>query len=213
MPPATAFDVRQFIDEQPVGRYQLMVASMCSLIVFVDGFDAQAMGYVAPALSAAMQIPRSVLGPVISSGLVGMMIGAMVIGLNVKQEVIEASAHVSVLRRGDFDVASDANCGFVVEPDTDLQKFQSTGISDNNYGRYKDPVWDDLFIRQARAVDPEERKRLLRALEKRLLDEEAHYIYTLQWHRIVAHSSKVRGWIVTPSHFLNQQLDGVWLAE
>ena len=80
MPPATAFDVRQFIDEQPVGRYQLMVASMCSLIVFVDGFDAQAMGYVAPALSAAMQIPRSVLGPVISSGLVGMMIGAMVSG-------------------------------------------------------------------------------------------------------------------------------------
>jgi MFS transporter, AAHS family, 4-hydroxybenzoate transporter len=80
MQPATAFDARQFIDEQPVGRYQLLVAAMCSLLVFVDGFDAQAMGYVAPALSAAMQIPRSVLGPVISSGLVGMMIGAMVSG-------------------------------------------------------------------------------------------------------------------------------------
>jgi MFS transporter, AAHS family, 4-hydroxybenzoate transporter len=80
MQPATAFDVRRFIDEQPVGRYQLLVGAMCSLIVFVDGFDAQAMGYVAPALGAAMQIPRSVLGPVISSGLVGMMIGAMVSG-------------------------------------------------------------------------------------------------------------------------------------
>jgi AAHS family 4-hydroxybenzoate transporter-like MFS transporter len=80
VPPATAFDVRRFIDEQPVGRYQLMVATMCSLIVFVDGFDAQAMGYVAPALTSAMQIPRSVLGPVISSGLVGMMIGAMICG-------------------------------------------------------------------------------------------------------------------------------------
>jgi AAHS family 4-hydroxybenzoate transporter-like MFS transporter len=77
---ATAFDVRRFIDERPVGRYQLLVGVMCSLIVFVDGFDAQAMGYVAPALSTAMQIPRSVLGPVISSGLVGMMIGAMVSG-------------------------------------------------------------------------------------------------------------------------------------
>jgi AAHS family 4-hydroxybenzoate transporter-like MFS transporter len=80
MTTATAFDVRQFIDAQPVSRYQLMVAAMCSLIVFVDGFDAQAMGYVAPALSSAMQIPRAVLGPVISSGLVGMMIGAMVSG-------------------------------------------------------------------------------------------------------------------------------------
>jgi len=135
------------------------------------------------------------------------------IGLNVKQETVEASAMVSVQRRGDFDVASDAQCSFVVEPDIDLQKFQSVGISDNNYGRYKDAVLDELFLKQARALDPEERKRYLRAFEKRLLDEEAHYIYTLQWHRIVPHSAKVRGWTITPSHFLNQQLDGVWLAE
>src|SRR5712692_1266248 len=135
------------------------------------------------------------------------------IGLNVKQETVEASAMVSVQRRGDFDVASDAQCSFVVEPDIDLQKFQSVGISDNNYGRYKDPVLDELFLKQARALDPEERKRYLRAFEKRLLDEEVHYIYTLQWHRIVPHSAKVRGWTITPSHFLNQQLDGVWLAE
>ncbi|HEV8472613.1 MAG TPA: ABC transporter substrate-binding protein [Methylomirabilota bacterium] len=135
------------------------------------------------------------------------------IGLNVKQEIIEASAHVSVLRRGDFDVASDAQCGFIVEPDLDIQKFQSVGISDNNYSRYQDRVLDDLFIKQARAVDPEERKRYLRAFEKRLLDEEVHYFYTLQWHRIVVHSAKVRGWTITPAHFLNQQLDTVWLAE
>jgi len=135
------------------------------------------------------------------------------IGLTVKQEVVEASAMVSVLRKGDFDVASDAQCNFVVEPDMDISKFQSVGVSDNNYGRYRDPVLDDLYIKQARAVDPEERRRHLRAFEKRLLDEEAHYIYTLQWHRIVPLNAKVRGWTVTPSHFLNQQLDGVWLAE
>jgi peptide/nickel transport system substrate-binding protein len=135
------------------------------------------------------------------------------IGLNVKQETVEASAMVSTSRRGDFDVSSDAQCSFVVEPDIDLQKFQSVGISDNNYSRYKDPVLDELFLKQARAVDPEERKRYLRAFEKRLLDEEVHYIYTLQWHRIVPHSAKMRGWTITPSHFLNQQLDGVWLAE
>ncbi|HTE65760.1 MAG TPA: ABC transporter substrate-binding protein [Candidatus Binatia bacterium] len=135
------------------------------------------------------------------------------IGLNVKQEVVEASMMVSVLRKGDFDVASDAQCSFVVEPDIDISKFQSVGVSDNNYGRYKDPVLDDLFLKQARALDPEERRRHLRAFEKRLLDEEAHYIYTLQWHRIVPLNAKVRGWTITPSHFLNQQLDGVWLAE
>jgi MFS transporter, AAHS family, 4-hydroxybenzoate transporter len=77
---ATVLDIRAFIDERPVGRYQVWVAVMCALIVFVDGFDAQAMGYVAPALTAALHIPRSVFGSVISSGLFGMMIGALVSG-------------------------------------------------------------------------------------------------------------------------------------
>ena len=65
---------------EAVSGRQLLTAVMCGLIVFVDGYDAQAMGYVAPALSAALHIPRSVLGPVISSGLVGMMFGAIVSG-------------------------------------------------------------------------------------------------------------------------------------
>jgi peptide/nickel transport system substrate-binding protein len=74
-------------------------------------------------------------------------------------------------------------------------------------------VLDDLFLRQARTTDPEERKRILRAFERRLLDEEAHFIFTLQWHRIIPHNAKLRGWTITPSHFLNQQLDTVWLAD
>jgi AAHS family 4-hydroxybenzoate transporter-like MFS transporter len=73
-------DVRTFIDGRPVGRYQLLVATLCALIVFVDGFDAQAMGYVAPALTTALHIPRSMLASVISAGLVGMMFGALTSG-------------------------------------------------------------------------------------------------------------------------------------
>jgi peptide/nickel transport system substrate-binding protein len=133
------------------------------------------------------------------------------IGLNVKQEVIEASAYHPLLKRGDFDVAMDFQCGFIVEPDLDLVRFLST--SDANYGRHKDTVIDDLYHRQAQASDPEERKKILRQLEKRLLDEEAHVIYTLQWHRIIPHHTKVKGWSITPSHYLNNQLDTVWLAE
>jgi peptide/nickel transport system substrate-binding protein len=68
-----------------------------------------------------------------------------------------------------------------------------------------DPTLDDLYQKESRAADHEERRRLL--------DEEAHYIYTLQWHRIVVHSARVRGWTITPSHFLNNHLDTVWLAE
>jgi len=135
------------------------------------------------------------------------------IGLNVRHEVEDSAQYFKDLRSGNFELSTDFQCGYVVDPDLDLYKFQSAGRSDANYGRYTDPVLDDLYIRQSRTVDPEQRRRYVQAFEKRLLDEEAHYIYTLQWHRIVPHSSRVRGWTITPSHYLNNQLDTVWLAD
>jgi peptide/nickel transport system substrate-binding protein len=135
------------------------------------------------------------------------------IGLNARHEYQEPAKWVADRRAGDFEVMMDTQCGYAVEPDLDLYKFLSRGISDSNFARYTDPVLDDLYLKQARALDFEERRRWVREFERRLLDEEAHTLYTLQWHRIVPHSAKLRGWTITPSHFLNQQLDTVWLAE
>ena len=136
------------------------------------------------------------------------------IGLNVKQEVVESAAYYGqVLRPGNFETAMDFQCGYIVEPDLDLYKFQSMDKNPSNYSRYKDPVLDELYTKQSRSTDPEERKKLVRQFEKRLLDEQVGYIMTLQWHRIIPHSAKVRGWQVTPSHYLNNTLDTVWLAE
>src|SRR5437773_1809685 len=95
--------------------------------------------------------------------------------------------------------------------DMDLHWFLTT--SPWNIGRHKDTMLDELYQKQSRAVDPEERKKYLRAFEKRLYDEEVDYILAFQWHRIIPHSSRVHGWTVTPSHYLNQQLDTVWLSE
>src|SRR5262245_42605431 len=136
------------------------------------------------------------------------------IGLNVKQEVVEAASYYGqVLRPGNFEVAMDFPCGYIVEPDLDLYRFISVEKQPSNYSRYNDPVLDDLYERQGRTQDVEERKKLIRTFEKRLLDEEAHFLMTLQWHRIIPHSAKVKGWQITPSHYLNQTLDVVWLAE
>src|SRR5438105_4625418 len=53
---------------------------MCAMVVFIDGFDAQVMGFVAPALSAQLHIARVALGSVISSATLGMMLGALIFG-------------------------------------------------------------------------------------------------------------------------------------
>jgi peptide/nickel transport system substrate-binding protein len=133
------------------------------------------------------------------------------IGVNVKQVNLESAAWFTAQKEGQHEVSTNAPCNSIVEPDLDLHWFLA--VSPANYSRHKDTVLDDLYARQSRATDPEERRRLLRAFEKRLYDEEVHFIHTFAWHRIVPHLAKVRGWTITPSHFLNQQLDVVWLAE
>ncbi len=80
MPQAARIDIQQLIDGQPFGRYQLGLAILCAASVLMDGFDAQAIGFVAPALSAQWHIPRAALSPILTSGLVGMLIGALVFG-------------------------------------------------------------------------------------------------------------------------------------
>jgi peptide/nickel transport system substrate-binding protein len=135
------------------------------------------------------------------------------VGLTVTQEFAETAKYFADFRGGNFDVGVHFQCGYIVEPDLDLYMFQSKEISQANYARYTDKTLDELYQKQSRATDPEERKKYVREFEKRLLDEEVHYFATLQWHRIIPHSAKVRGWTITPSHYLNQQLDTVWLSE
>lgn len=77
---AGAIDVRQLIDEHPLGGFQRGIIALCGAIVLLDGFDAQVMGYVAPALGPALHIARPAMGHVISAGLVGMMLGALLFG-------------------------------------------------------------------------------------------------------------------------------------
>jgi peptide/nickel transport system substrate-binding protein len=133
------------------------------------------------------------------------------IGVNVKQVMLESAAWLSAQKEGAHEVSTNAPCNSIVEPDMDLHWYLTT--SPVNFSRHKDTVMDELYTKQSRATDPEERRKLLRAFEKRLYDEEVHFIHALQWYRIVPHNAKVRGWSISPSHFLNQQLDTVWLAE
>jgi peptide/nickel transport system substrate-binding protein len=133
------------------------------------------------------------------------------IGVNVKQVMLESAAWLQSQKDGAHEVSTNAPCNSIVEPDMDLHWYLTT--SPVNFSRHKDTVMDELYTKQSRATDPEERRKLLRAFEKRLYDEEVHFIHAMQWYRIVPHNAKVRGWSISPSHFLNQQLDTVWLAE
>ncbi|MDF2640851.1 MAG: 4-hydroxybenzoate transporter [Pseudomonas sp.] len=70
-------DVQTFINSQPLSSYQWRVVALCFLIVFLDGLDTAAMGFIAPALSQEWGINRASLGPVMSAALIGMVFGAL----------------------------------------------------------------------------------------------------------------------------------------
>jgi len=77
VPAAGTLDVQSFINAQPLSMYQCRIVLLCFLIVFLDGLDTAAMGFIAPALTQDWGIDRASLGPVMSAALIGMVFGAL----------------------------------------------------------------------------------------------------------------------------------------
>ena len=76
----SGIDAQALINQSPISKYQWLIAAVCFLIVFVDGIDTAAMGFIAPALAQDWGIDRSQLGPVMSAALGGMIFGALFSG-------------------------------------------------------------------------------------------------------------------------------------
>jgi MFS transporter, AAHS family, 4-hydroxybenzoate transporter len=68
------------IDKLPLGIYRTTIIVACFLIVLMDGFDTQAMGFVATAIASSLGIPIASFGQVFSAGLLGAMLGAFILG-------------------------------------------------------------------------------------------------------------------------------------
>ncbi|HKD06147.1 MAG TPA: MFS transporter [Bryobacteraceae bacterium] len=77
---ARVVDVGDRIDSSKVGPLHIIVFALCGLCLIMDGFDVQAMGYVAPALVRDWHIPSSAMGPVFSSALIGVLLGSLFLG-------------------------------------------------------------------------------------------------------------------------------------
>lgn len=77
---ASVVDVTELINRQKVGRFHLRILILCFLVLVMDGYDAQSIGFAAPALVAAWHVAKSSFGPVFAAGLLGMALGALLFG-------------------------------------------------------------------------------------------------------------------------------------
>ena len=74
-------DVADIIDARGLGPFQIGVFILVGLFLIMDGFDVQAMGYVAPAVIDDWGIESADMRWAFSSGLIGLFIGAIFFGM------------------------------------------------------------------------------------------------------------------------------------
>jgi MFS transporter, AAHS family, 4-hydroxybenzoate transporter len=74
-----AFDVPLFINSRRTGMTQYAIVLLCSLVMFLDGFDTQAISYMAPSIAKEWGLSKELLGPIFSSALTGLMVGYLLV--------------------------------------------------------------------------------------------------------------------------------------
>ena len=133
------------------------------------------------------------------------------IGVEVEQRPLELKTYDVARSAGEFDAIVEYTNALVDDPELELIKYISKDRSPLSFGRYVDRELDGLFDRVVKSTDPAERRMIARAFEKRLADQ-AYMMPILWMQRITLMSSRIKGWRITPTHLVNQDLAAVWLA-
>jgi MFS transporter, AAHS family, 4-hydroxybenzoate transporter len=70
-------DIADVIDRSKVGPLQVTMFGLCAACLIMDGFDVQAVGYVAPSLIREWGIPGSTVGNMLAAGNFGVLLGSL----------------------------------------------------------------------------------------------------------------------------------------
>jgi peptide/nickel transport system substrate-binding protein len=134
------------------------------------------------------------------------------IGVTAEHKQFDTAPYVAGMNSGNYEVAIDFANLFMDDSTLALAKYLSFDRSPQNFSRAIDRELDKLYDQHVRERDPEKRKALIRAFEKRVF-EQAYQQPILWWHRIVPTHKTLMGWDMSPSHNLGAQLEGVWLEQ
>jgi peptide/nickel transport system substrate-binding protein len=132
------------------------------------------------------------------------------IGIDAEHRPLETAAWNDDGLKANFELMLYPPVEVLDDPDLWLGRYTSSSMQ--NWGRFTDPRADDLFARQARTLDPGERKKLVNEME-RLVLENAYFVPGLWWTRNMVHWAKVKNYVAPPNYYSNQKFQDVWLAE
>jgi peptide/nickel transport system substrate-binding protein len=114
------------------------------------------------------------------------------------------------MRSGNFAVVLQANCQNVVNPIADVGRWLPHKRHRENFGYFDDPEEIAIYDEMLKETDFVKARALMRQYETRINDQ-AHQLMVTWWYRIVPMRSYVKGWKISSSHYLNQDLANIWL--
>jgi peptide/nickel transport system substrate-binding protein len=133
------------------------------------------------------------------------------IGVKVTQKIVPSGPWFAEMRSGSFSVVHYPICHSTVNPLLDVQPYLSTSISSENYGYYEDPKEVELYNKMLHETDFAKQHEDMNAFQRLVMDTEAHATKIVWWNRIIPYRSYVKGFKISPSHYINQDLATIWL--
>jgi peptide/nickel transport system substrate-binding protein len=132
------------------------------------------------------------------------------VGLQAEITPAETPQYFSQLTSGNFDIAVDFNNSVTDDPTEVLAKYvPGTAL---NYTGAGDRTLVDLYDRQSKSVDPQQRKALVGDFQRRMVDQLT--IVPMFWSfRSVVLPANLHGWTIPPSTVMGMDLAEVWLQK
>lgn len=134
------------------------------------------------------------------------------IGVETEHAQVETKLWFDGLAAGTFDVAVQNISDFADDPTAQFNTLLSKHVSSIAYSRHTDKKIDEMYDKQARILDQQERIKFVNEMERYTLAQ-AYNVPLLWYQRIVVNHMKVKGWDLPPSHFGGQSLVDVWLDQ
>jgi len=134
------------------------------------------------------------------------------IGVTATHEQLETKLYQDRMAGGDFDVAIEFQADYMDDPTAQFSKFLTKNASPSGYSGHTDIKLDDMYDRQRRTIDLAERTTIVHEMERYALVQ-AYNVPLLWWQRTLVNHKKIKGWYMTPSHYLWQDLSTVWLDQ
>ena len=129
------------------------------------------------------------------------------IGIDVTVNVLNNAQYSSERTRGDFEMIATVGTLSFLDPSAGTSYFGPL-----NFMRWKDQNFQDLLTRQDAVQNPAERKKLVRQMEQRWLDQAPYAMLYWKTHNAAMYP-EVRGYEIGIGLYNTKRFQDVWLAQ